>query len=252
MFLLNGLETLFHLHRNSQIFCLFCVSKKPLRGFRDVFRNIVGRRPPDVHTLHGLLCSFVFQKNRSTDFCTLLSLLCFKKPLYGLLCPFVFQKNRSTDFCTLLSLLCLKKPIYGLLCPFVSFAFQKNRSTDFCTLLSLLCFKNPIYGLLCPFVSFVFQKPRSTDFCALLSLLCLKKTDLRTFVPFCVSKKPLRGFRNVFRNIVGRGPPDVSIRGRPVVQALILFFVLFLPLLLPFSNPLPPFLFLPVSVLTGG
>ena len=136
----------------------------------DVFRDMVGSGRPDVRHF--------FQKIRSTNFCVLLFLLCFKKsalrvfacfclfcvsksPLYGLLSSFVsfvFQKAPSTNFCVLLSLLCFKKPLYELLCTFVSFVFQKAPSTDFCVLLSLLCFKKPLYGLLCSFVTFVFQK----------------------------------------------------------------------------------------------
>jgi len=106
--------------RTSVYFCLFCVSKNRSTGFYDVLRDMVGHGRRNVRHF--------FQKNRSTNFCVLLSLLCFKKPLYGLLCTFVsfvFQKNL----------------LYELLCTFVSFVFQKIRSTNFCVLLSLSCFK---------------------------------------------------------------------------------------------------------------
>ena len=104
----------------------------------------------------------------STDFCVLLSLLCFKKPLYEALL-LLLPCSRSV-FCGIVGRERPDVHLYGLLYPFVAFVFQKNPLYEALLLLlpysrSVLCGivgrGRPdvhLYGLLCSFVAFVFQK----------------------------------------------------------------------------------------------
>jgi len=89
-----------------------------------------------------------------------------------------------------------KNLLYWLLCSFVTFVFQKTLYGLLYSFVTFV-FQKPLYGLLYSFVTFVFQKN------LLYGLLC-------SFVTFVFQKSALRGFRDVFRDIVGRGRPDVQ------------------------------------------
>jgi len=128
-------------------FCYFCVSKTPSTipfcNFDSLLPYCVPRHRRTWTTRRTL--------NHSTYFCVLLKNVVVN---YGLLCSFVsfvFQKNRSTGFCVLLSLLCFKKNALRTFVFFCYFCVSKKCSTDFCVLLLLLCFKNPLYYTLLQF-----------------------------------------------------------------------------------------------------
>ena len=100
---------------HSTVFCallsLLCFKKTALRASVMCSATSSGENDPTYSTLYGLLCTFVtfvFQKNRST----------------GLLCCVPLHRRarttprtvRSTVFCVLLSLLCFKKTALRVFC----------------------------------------------------------------------------------------------------------------------------------------